>query len=43
MPYSSSRGVHARPKQNIKKILRTEDRHIFGVKQKSLHPEKPNE
>jgi hypothetical protein len=43
MPYSLSRGVHQRLKQNTLRILRIEDCHIFGVKPKSLHPEKPNE
>ncbi len=43
MPYSLSRGVHQRLKHNTLKILRIEDCHIFGVKPKSLHPEKPNE
>jgi hypothetical protein len=43
MPYSSSRGVHPRPKQNTLGILRMEDHHIFAVKPKSLHLEKPNE
>jgi hypothetical protein len=43
MPYSSSQGVHSRPKQNIRKIFCMENRHIFGVKQKSFHPEKSNE
>jgi len=32
MPYNSSRGVHPRPKQNIRRILRMKGRHIFGVK-----------
>ncbi len=32
MPYSSSRSVHPRPKQNIRRILRMKDCHIFGVK-----------
>jgi hypothetical protein len=43
MPYSLSRGVHQRPKQNTLRILRMEDCHIFGVKPKSLHPKKLNE
>jgi hypothetical protein len=43
MPYSPSRGVHQRPKQNTLRILCMEDCHIFGVKPKSLHPKKPNE
>jgi hypothetical protein len=43
MPYNPSRSVHQRPKQNTLRILRMKDRHIFGVKPKSLHPEKPDE
>jgi hypothetical protein len=43
MPYSLSRGVHQRLKQNTLRILHMEDRHIFGVKPTSLHPEKPDE
>jgi hypothetical protein len=38
MPYSSSQGVHPRPKQNIRRLSRTENYRIFGVKQKLLHP-----
>jgi len=41
MPYSSSRGVHPRPKLNIRKTLSMEDHHVFGVKQKSFHPYNP--
>jgi len=43
LPYSLSQGVYPCPKQNTRRILHMEDRHIFGVKQKSLHPEKLNE
>jgi hypothetical protein len=43
MPYNLSRGVHQRPKQNTLRILHMEGRHIFGVKPKSLHLEKPDE
>jgi len=38
MPYSSSRGVHPRPHNKT-----SGDRHIFTVKQESLHPEELNE
>jgi hypothetical protein len=38
MPYSSSRGVHPCPKQNTRKILRMEDRHILGVKKNYFTP-----
>jgi hypothetical protein len=41
MSYNLSRGIHPRPKQNIRTLSRTEDCRIFGVKQKSLHPKNP--
>jgi hypothetical protein len=38
MPYNSSQGVHPCPPSKT-----SEDRHIFPVKQESLHPQELNE